>query len=34
VQPRVKKRRPKKYKLMTQPRAVLLQALLQQKDAA
>jgi hypothetical protein len=34
VQPRVKKRRGKKYKLMTQPRAVLLQALLHQKDAA
>jgi Transposase DDE domain len=34
VQPRVKKRRPKKYKLMTRPRAELLKALLQQQPAA
>jgi hypothetical protein len=34
VQPRVKKRRPKKYKLMTRPRAELLQALFQQQPAA
>jgi hypothetical protein len=34
VQPREKKRRPKKYKLMKKPRQVLLKALLQHKDAA
>lgn len=34
VQPRVKKRRPNQYDLMTKPRQVLLKALLQQKHAA
>jgi len=34
IEPRVRKRRPKKYPLMTKPRAVLRQALLEQEAAA
>jgi len=34
VQPRVRKRRPKQYPLMTRPRAVLRKALLRQRPAA
>ena len=34
VQPRVRKRRPKQYPLMTRPRAQLCQALLKQRPAA
>ena len=34
IEPRVRKRRPKEYPLMTKPRAVLRQALLEQDVAA